>query len=1351
MGKTSLTSYGELVRQNEFLNGLIDSISDILFCKDTEGRFLGCNRAFAERVGLSKDEIIGRTDFDLFPGEEAASYRKDDDTALTQNKPLCIERWISYPDGRRIVSETCKTPYRGSDGRLLGLIGIGRDVTARKKSAEQSQQLASELQQAVAERTYQLVKANKELQQEIEERRRSEEALKDTENRYRALFDRSHDIVYLHDFDGHFIDANPAALELMGYAKEDLPSLNLGDVIGPDPLSLSVVQNTLRELKKTGAQKVRAEVSVKRKNGEYAILETKASVIERDGFPYAIQGIARDVTEQRQSENFMIAQRDLGIALAGTSSLHDALRICLETAIRVSGLDSGGIYITDPATGDFNLTYHMGLSEGFAKSVRHIPANSDRARLAVAGKTVYLKGGHPSILKEPDLMQEGLKSIAVIPICSQNRVVGDMNIASHVLDKIPPHSRSALETIAAQIGMSIMKAKAEETLRESEKKYRTLFETASDALLIVDQETGRILDANAAALGLYGYSREELISMGKTDFSAEPQETWEGTMAISRNVSTCHHRKKDGTVLPVEVSANALRIEDRNTHILSVRDVAERKRAEEELLWKTAFFEAQVEATIDGILVVDDKGKRVLVNRNLLNLWNAPQHIREDENDASLLQYVTEGTAHPDQFIEKIRYLNGHPDETSRDEIEFKDGMVLDRHSSPVLGKDGKYYGRIWTFRDITEHKRVLKELMESQQKLSDIIDFLPDATLVIDKEGRIIAWNRAIEEMTGVPAADMLGKGDYEYALPFHGERRPILIDLVLNPRKELEARYTSVERRDSVLEGEAYIPKLKGRESYLFGVASVLRDSKGNIVGAIESIRDITDRRRTEEKYRSIFENAVMGIFQSTPEGRIISANPAFARILGYDSQEDVLTSLTDMTEQMYVQPERRAELLRTMNEQGIHPEQEVQYFRKDRSTVWVTVTGCAVRDNKGRVICYQGTIQDINDRKLLESRLRQGQKMEAIGTLAGGIAHDFNNILSAVIGYAELALEATGGNDRLRRYIERIYKAAQRAGDLVKQILTFSRQTDEKMRPLRISPIVTEVLKLLRASLPATVEVRQNIQSDPDTVLASPTHIHQILMNLCTNAAHAMRGKKGVLSVVLAPVEIKPGDVLAGHGLIPGMHLRLSVTDTGHGIEPAIIEKIYDPFFTTKKPGEGTGMGLSVVHGLVMSCHGTITVQSEVGKGTEFNVYLPLLIGMEGEKEESVVTRPPGGHERILFVDDDEALVNLGKEMLTGLGYQVTGWTSSLEALEHFRMLPDGFDLVITDMTMPNLTGIELAREMMLARPNLPVILCTGFSEAISPETAKALGLTDFVMKPVVIRQIAAAIRRALDRSE
>jgi PAS domain S-box-containing protein len=654
-------------------------------------------------------------------------------------------------------------------------------------------------------------------------------------------------------------------------------------------------------------------------------------------------------------------------------------------------------------------------------------------------------------------------------------------------------------------------------------------------------------------------------------------------------------------------------------------------------------------------------------------------------------------------------------------------------------------------FSDLTEVKRAESALKESQQRLADIISFLPDATFVIDGEGKVIAWNRAMEEMTDVKAQDMLGKDNYEYALPFYGKRRPILADLVLKPAHEIEAKYLSIKRRDFVLTAEAYMPALKGEEVYLIGKASALKDSRGNIVGAIESIRDITDRKRAEEKYRGIFENAIMGIFQTTPEGRVISANPACAHILGYESDEEIINTVTDMFRQVYVNPERRSEFLYLMENQGTVQEFELQCFRKDRSIIWISINASTFRDSSGNIRYYEGTIQDVTAHKILESQLRQSQKLEAIGTLAGGIAHDFNNILSAIMGYADMALGKIEKDSPLQRYLEQIFKAGVRARALVKQILIFSRQGEGKLRPLRVSPIIREVLSFMRSSLPSTIQVLQEIQADPDMILADPTHIHQIMMNLCTNAVHAMKERKGTLKVRLASGEIRLGDASAPHGLNPGLYLKLTVSDTGTGIDPMVIRRIFDPFFTTKKPGEGTGLGLSVVFGIVNNYGGDVAVHSKVGSGTDVHVYLPLLTETEGKEEEKVGESTLQGKERILFVDDEEVLVDLGKDILTDLGYDVVGKTNSEEALNLFRAGADRFDLVITDMTMPEMTGVELAREIMRLRPGLPVILCTGFSETVTPEKVKAMGIRSLLMKPIIKHQLAKTIRMVLDQEK
>jgi PAS domain S-box-containing protein len=384
----------------------------------------------------------------------------------------------------------------------------------------------------------------------------------------------------------------------------------------------------------------------------------------------------------------------------------------------------------------------------------------------------------------------------------------------------------------------------------------------------------------------------------------------------------------------------------------------------------------------------------------------------------------------------------------------------------------------------------------------------------------------------------------------------------------------------------------------------------------------------------------------------------------------------------------------------------------------------------------------------RKDLEDKLRQAQKMEAIGTLAGGIAHDFNNILAAIIGFAELAKIEASGNIDLDVSINEVLNASFRARDLVRQILTFSRQTETESGPIQIHLIIKEALKLLRASLPSTIQLRPNISSH-GTIMGDPTQIHQVVMNLCTNAYHAMREIGGLLEVSVSETCIGPSAEADLKLLRPGPHLKLSVRDTGHGIDPAIIHRIFDPYFTTKEKGKGTGLGLAVVHGVVKCHQGAIQVESELGKGTRFDIYFPMMEGSGAAAATAGGEVTVSGRERILFVDDEPAIEELGKRLIGSLGYEVSTCGNAADALEKFRTSTQDFDLVITDMTMPRMTGNRLATELMRIRPSIPVIVCTGFSEQINKEKAQAQGIKAFIMKPFLKCEIAAVIRDVLDR--
>ena len=393
--------------------------------------------------------------------------------------------------------------------------------------------------------------------------------------------------------------------------------------------------------------------------------------------------------------------------------------------------------------------------------------------------------------------------------------------------------------------------------------------------------------------------------------------------------------------------------------------------------------------------------------------------------------------------------------------------------------------------------------------------------------------------------------------------------------------------------------------------------------------------------------------------------------------------------------------------------------------------------------------GVIRDITEQKQLENRFRQAQKMESIGNLAGGIAHDFNNILTSVIGFTELSLDEVEKGTHIEDNLQEIYTAGKRAKDLVKQILAFARQSGEELKPIQVDTIATEVLKFIRSSIPTTIEIKQNIESD-SLIMGNATQVHQILMNLFTNAAHAMENKGGILEFSLKDIVMDRGVNREKLGLEPGNYIEIKISDTGTGIAPEIIGFIFDPYFTTKGPGEGTGMGLAMVHGIIENYGGKISVDSKPGQGTRFTIYLPVT----GKRQEHRPYQPetlPTGKERILFVDDEAPIAKIGGKALERLGYTVSIRTSSIETLELFRTKPNDFDLVITDMTMPNMTGDRMAIELMKIRPDIPVILCTGYSKNISEESASEIGIKAFIYKPVVKADLAKTVRKVLDEAK
>lgn len=882
------------------------------------------------------------------------------------------------------------------------------------------------------------------------------------------------------------------------------------------------------------------------------------------------------------------------------------------------------------------------------------------------------------------------------------------------------------------------------SLSESISLNAILLEISPFPIFIAAMADDRLLMVNKCFCQIVGLQASDLIghTLGELGIG-DPEDHEKIRMLLRKNngeIKKFHTRVARGSITPANLNMRIKQIQfqgqdSRLTFVWYADAEIEKQYAlrDNDTRLQTilnSVNESYYETDLQGRFVFTNDTLATLLGRSKKSLLGTAFQAYTSEEDARRIDQVYKTVLSSKRNIHYVEFG-----------LHRVDGRILDVETSVSLvrGLDGTPSGFYGILRDRTEQKRIENAIRYNEEKYRKILGEMEEGYYEVDLKGRFTYYNDSIRKMHGYDAEEGMGINYRQWTTPVQAAKIGDLFQRMYRSGDPVKYHEYEIIRKD----GSVRFAEMSGYP---------LREGDGTVVGFWGISRDRTERKlaqmalqKSEEQYRLLVDNANDGIYISQ-EGRIKFHNPKMETITGYTSDDLAKINFEDI-----VYPEDKENLYTERHRNIVEGHSSgVFSFRivtKNKQTLWVELSAIAITwEGQAATLNF---LRDVTDHKKIEARLLQAQKMEAIGTLAGGIAHDFNNILAAIIGYTELSVGAAVQGSEQVGYLKQVLGASGRAKELVHQILAFARQTDENLKPVMVSLIVKETLKLIRSSIPVTIDIRTNIASNA-SVMGNPTQIHQIVMNLCANAAQSMEKNGGRLAVDLGEVRISKNHRVGSVSLAPGDYLKLEVADTGTGIAPEIMTSIFNPYFTTKGPGDGTGMGLSVVQGIVEKYGGKITVESEPGQGTLFTVYLPVLKTVEEPPQTSTIQMATA-NERILFVDDEFVIIDIFSRILKQLGYHVTPLSSSLEALELFRARPEFFDLVITDMNMPGMTGDQLTEEILRIRDDIPVILCTGYSKHMTAELAANIGVAAFVYKPVNKEDLAATVRKVLDETK
>ena len=1181
----------------------------------------------------------------------------------------------------------------------------------------------------------------------------TEEWLRKSEEKYRGIFDASIAAIYLFDDQKRFLDSNRAGLDLLGYDRDELLNMSIPDVDADLVVVLPAHKQVLG-----GDRLTNYEHQLKRKDGAIiTVLNNSIPITDAQGHVIGMQSTLLDITERKRAQEALKESEER--FRAGFMGNPNASGICrLEDGVWID--------INQAALDMFGYN----REEVIGKSA------------LVANFWVDLNERHKIVtMLEQD---EEVRNQEVRFVHKDGRTI----IASVSIRALTFKGVKHLLVITEDI---TDRKRAEEALLESEERFRAGFMGNPNAVAISRQEDGVWVDINQAALDMFGYAREEAIGTSALSVNlwVDPSERQRIVAMLDRGEEVRSQevqlRRKDGRLIVSSVSVRQLTFKGEKHLLFTTEDVTERRLMEQERELNAARLEALLElnekhrsdANELARFALEESARLTQSNIGFINLLsddeqlvthavytqNTLEHCRLPEDAPA---FEISGCGLWSEAYRQKRplvvndYTSEHPAKTGLPggHLELRRFMsipVFEGDSVVAIAalgnKETEYNeGDVRQFRlfmeglwGIMQRKKAESALELSEEKFSKAFRNAPMLMSInsID-DGRFLEVNDAFLRTTGYSRETVIGRNALDFGLYTTEDRNRILEVLNAEGRVvELELELKAADGTGIICLCSGEVVEFEGKKRLLC-IASDITERK----------RNLSVLRESSERFQKVFNSQLDAIFvlDANIPAIVVDSNEAATTIFGYEAEEIIGETIEKLHVAESYLRNFQSELASAIQSEGFLRKFEFSMKRKDGSVFPTEHTVQELKNDVGERTGWISIVRDLTERKQMEARLLQAQRIEAIGTIAGGIAHDFNNILFPILAMSEMLTEDLPVYSPEHESAKEIFKAARRGGDLVKQILTFSRKSEHKMVPIQMQRVLKETLKLCRSTIPSNIEIVPDIQRDSGLVKADPTQVHQVAMNLITNAYHAVETTSGTISVRLGETVLGIDDPEQS-ALDPGRYVLLTVSDTGHGIEPAILDKIFDPYFTTKAKEKGTGLGLAVVYGIVKEHHGEIKVSSELGKGTTFNVFFPLIHQspepVSAEKAKSDDT----GYERILLVDDEVPIVRTQKKVLERLGYKVTTASSSTEALETFRANPDAFDLAITDLAMPNMTGDRLTGELLSMRATVPIILCTGFSEGMSEKRAAEIGVKALLMKPIAKSDLARTVRKVLDEAK